>query len=322
MWPTLLTLWLTLSGQAPRKRASRRRPAWRRPLLEALEDRAVPASLSYSTLLNGTIYATAVDGAGDVYVTGNSTNLATTPGAFETSGSGAFVAKLNPAGTAVLYATYLGNGGTGTGIAVDAAGDAYVIGDGGNLPTSANAIASSGGGDFVAELNPTGSGLIYSTYLPGTFNYGYTEGYSGAIAVDAAGNIDVAGTAGSGLPVTTARAYQTTPLGGTDPFFAKINPTLSGSASVLYATFLGGSSGFDQASGHCSRQRRQCLCDRLHALDQFPDDQRGVPEDLQWQRRRVRGQVQSRTLRSGVTGLLHLPGWQRPHRLRVHRWRH
>jgi hypothetical protein len=292
------------------------------PRLERLEDRTVPASLGYSTFLNGTIYASAVDSAGDMYVTGTSPNLPTTQGAFQTNGSGAFVAKLNPAGTAVLYATYLGNGGTGTGIAVDAAGDAYVIGDGGNLPTSANAIASSGGGDFVAELNPTGSGLIYSTYLPGTFNYGYTEGYSGAIAVDAAGNIDVAGTAGSGLPVTTARAYQTTPLGGTDPFFAKINPTLSGSASVLYATFLGGSSGFDQASGHCSRQRRQCLCDRLHALDQFPDDQRGVPEDLQWQRRRVRGQVQSRTLRSGVTGLLHLPGWQRPHRLRVHRWRH
>ncbi len=162
-----------------------------------MEDRIVPASpsLDYSTLLNGTVYASAVDSTGDIYVTGNAgTNLPTTPGAFRTSGSGPFVAELNPTGTAVLYATYLGNGGTGSGInggtgtgsAVDAAGDAYVIGEGGNVPTTANAIASSGSGqeDFVAELNPSGSGLRYATYLPGTQNFENTFGYSGAIAVD------------------------------------------------------------------------------------------------------------------------------------------
>ena len=60
-----------------------------RPRLEVLEDRAVPASLSYSTLLNGTVLATAVDSAGDIYVTGETTSLPTTPGAFETTGAGA-----------------------------------------------------------------------------------------------------------------------------------------------------------------------------------------------------------------------------------------
>jgi hypothetical protein len=232
-----------------------------------LEDRTVPASLSYSTFLHGTVFATAVDSAGDVYVTGQSdSGLPTTPGAFETTGTGAFVAKLNSTGTAVLYATYLGNGnfgrGEGTGIAVDAAGDAYVIGAQANIPTTANAIASSGGtnnpaqADFVAELNPTGSGLLYATYLPGTVNFPVSLGVSGAIALDGSGNIYIAGAASAGFPVT-AGAFQTAYLDGTaggsqsdNAFFAKINPALSGSASLLYATYLGGSGSVgDAASG-------------------------------------------------------------------------
>jgi len=223
-----------------------------RPWLEVLEDRTVPASLSYSTFLHGTVYATAEDSAGNVYVTGSTdSTLPTTPGAFETTGYGAFVAKLNATGTAVLYATYLGNGnssyGTGTGIAVDAAGDVYVIGDNLNVPTTPNAIASSPSGFagntvFVAELNPSGSGLIYSTYLPGAADYRDTASLTGAIAVDGSGNIYVAGGAQAGLPVT-AGAYQSAYQGGSgtsNAFFAKINPALSGTASVVYATYLGG----------------------------------------------------------------------------------
>jgi hypothetical protein len=197
--------------------------------LERLEDRAVPASLSYSTYF-GTVNAVAVDSAGDAYVTGNG-----------------FVAKLNATGTAVLYNMSL-NGGTGTGIALDAAGDAFVIGFGGNIPTTPNAIASSGGtnipaqDDFVAELNPTGTAFLYASYLPGTVNDPSILGYSGAIAVDGSGNIDVAGTAEAGLPVT-AGAFQTAYLGssgGSNAFFMKIDPALSATASVLYATYLGG----------------------------------------------------------------------------------
>jgi hypothetical protein len=225
-------------------------------MLEALEDRAVPASLGYSTYLPGNIYATAVDSAGDIYVTGSvGSNLPTTPGAFETSGDGAFVAKLNPTGTAVIYATYLGNGsaGSGTGIAVDSAGDAYVIGENTNVPTTSNAIASASSGDvFVAELNPTGSGLTYATYLPGAVSYLSTQGYSGAIAVDGSGTIYVAGATEAGFTVT-ANAYQATyggSGGSTNAFFAKINPTLSGSASLVYATYLGGNNeyGFGDAA--------------------------------------------------------------------------
>ena len=147
---------------------------------------------------------------GDVYVTGQAgPGLPTTPGAFETSGSGAFVAKLNPTGTAVLYATCLGNGGgAGAGIAVDAAGDACVIGTDAGVPTTANAIASSAAyssgsdTDFVAELNPTGTGLLYGTYLPNTVNYANELSYVSAIAVDGSGNIYVAG---AGRPASRQR---------------------------------------------------------------------------------------------------------------------
>jgi hypothetical protein len=257
MWPTLLTQWLTPSGKVPKRGGKRRRPPFCRPLLESLEDRSVPASLSWSTYFHGTVLATAVDSAGNLYVTGQSdASLPTTPGAFETSGAGAFAAKFTSTG-ALVYATYLGNSGSnwylnsGTGIAVDAAGDAYVIGTNANVPTTANAIASSGGADFVAELNPSGSGLLYATYLPGTVNGSYRLfGGQAAIAVDGSGNIYVAGAAQAGFPVT-AGAFQTAYLDGNNSnnntagnaFFAKINPALSGTASLLYATYLGGSGG-------------------------------------------------------------------------------
>ncbi len=238
MAPMLLTLWLALSGQAPPKGSPRRRPVFFRPLVEVLEERAVPASLGYSTLLDGTVYATAVDGAGNTYVTGSG-----------------FVAKLNTTGTAVLYDMSLG--GTGTGIAVDAAGDAFVIGTGPSVPTTANAVASSAAydpganTDFVVELDPTGTGLLYGTYLPNTYNASYQITYDSAIAVDAAGNIYVAGAAGPGFP-TTASAYQPAYVAGvnqgTNAFFAKIDPALSGTASLLYSSYLGGGAGFGDAA--------------------------------------------------------------------------
>jgi hypothetical protein len=221
-----------------------------------LEDRTVPASLSYSTFLHGTVYATAVDGAGNVYVTGHSDgNLPTTPGAFQTSGSGAFVAKLNATGTALIYATYLGNDtsyhAAGTGIAVDSAGDAYVIGVSVNVPTTPNAIASSSARSvFIAELNPTGSALLYSTYLPGAVDsIGLIESYAGAMAVDGSGNIYVAGAAEAGLPVT-AGAFQPIKQGSavTNAYLVEINPALSGTASLVYSSYLG-SSGEDAATG-------------------------------------------------------------------------
>jgi hypothetical protein len=213
------------------------------------------APLVYSTYLGGGSdeqgLGIAVDAAGNAYVTGytQSTNFPTTSGAFQTANQGlvdAFVTKLNPTGTAPLvYSTYLGGNDQeqGDGIAVDATGNAYVTGytQSTNFPTTPGAFqtANQGGYDaFVTKLNPTGSApLVYSTYLGGS---DLDQGRG--IAVDAAGNAYVAGYTQSTNFPTTSGAFQPAPAGGlTDAFVTKLNPT--GSAPLVYSTYLGGSSG-------------------------------------------------------------------------------
>jgi hypothetical protein len=208
--------------------------------------------LSYSTYLGGSNNdygnAIAVDGYGNVYVTGNtySTDFPTVSPlqAAKHSGWDAFVAKLNPSGTALVYSTYLGGAGTdySEGIAVDASGNAYVIGftTSPNFPT-ANPLqpTNHGAGDaFVAKLNASGSALVYSTYLGGT-----ARDHGRSIAVDGTGNAYVTGyTASVNFP--TANPLQPANHGGPswcpcDGFVAKLNA--KGSA-LIYSTYLGGSS--------------------------------------------------------------------------------
>ena len=160
------------------------------------------SALVYSTYLGGSgqDYATgiAVDRSGDAYVTGNtySTNFPTTPGSLQpVMGAGqAFVSELNPAGSALVYSTYLGGSAAtayADGIAVDGSGNAYVTGwtPSGNFPTTPGAFLSgSSGGAFVAKLNATGSALVYAAQLgDGARAIG--------IAVDGSGNAYVTGIA-------------------------------------------------------------------------------------------------------------------------------
>ena len=215
------------------------------------------SALVYSTSLGGGAFdegtAIVVDAAGNAYVTGltGSTNFPTTPGAFQTTFAGgsfdAFVTKLNPTGSALVYSTFFGGCGfdRGFGIAVDAAGNAYVTGltDSSNLPTTAEAFQTTIGGSsdaFITKLDPTGSRVVYSTYLGGS---GQEEGLG--IAVNTAGNAYVTGRTGSTNFPTTSRAFQTTISGSDDAFVTKIAPT--GSA-LVYSTYLGGSA-FDRGFG-------------------------------------------------------------------------
>ncbi len=208
--------------------------------------------LIYSTYLGGTNGATgdgiALDSAGNAYVTGTtySTNFPTVNPLQPANGGGgnpdAFVSKFNPDGSALLYSTYLGGSGSdyATGIAVDSAGNAYVAGytTSSNFPTKNPLQTYIGGGSqgydaFVAKLNPTGSALVYSTYLAGS---GDDQAYG--IAADSAGNAYVVGTTGS-INFPTLKPFQPTLNGFYDAFITKINPT--GSAFV-YSTYFGGSS--------------------------------------------------------------------------------
>ena len=216
------------------------------------------SDLVYSTFLGGKGFdygrSIAVDRTGNAYVTGgtNSTNFPTTPGAFQTvcgdvryALGDAFVAKLNPAGSALLYSTYLGGESydVGTGIAIDGTGHAYVVGWTGStdFPTRNPLQAfNAGSGDaFVAKLNTLGTALIYSTYLGGS---GQDNG--NGIAVDSAGNAYVTGgTSSANFPTETP--VQTGNAGSCNAFVAKINPW--GSA-LVYSTYLGGRD-YDTATG-------------------------------------------------------------------------
>jgi hypothetical protein len=213
--------------------------------------------LVYSTFLGGDdtdqAIGIAVDRAGSAYVTGTtaSANFPASPGAFQPTRTGtvnAFVTKLNPTGTGLVYSTFLGgtvgHGGGASGdaaqfIAVDAAGDAYVTGATISLdfPTTAGAFKRTNSGadvdTFVTNLNPTGTGLVYSTLLSGT----QLTTFSIGLAVDGDGSAYVTGVTNAADFPTTPGAFGTTPDGQFQVFVTKLNPT--GSAPLVYSTFLG-----------------------------------------------------------------------------------
>jgi uncharacterized protein (TIGR03437 family) len=225
--------------------------------------------LSYSTYLGGSGrefgFGIAVDSSGNAYVTGNTLDdIPITANAFQAGFGGeqdAFVTKLNAAGTALVYTTYLGGNRQdfGWGIAVDSSGNAYVTGytNSTNFPTTTGAFQTKLNGGpaactacldaFVTMLNATGSALVYSTYLGGS-----GSDYGRGIAVDSSGNAYVTGQTNS-TDFPTANAFQPLFGGGVffgddfvgDAFVTKLNAT--GSA-LVYSTYLGGS-GPDYGNG-------------------------------------------------------------------------
>jgi hypothetical protein len=183
------------------------------------------SALVYSTYLGGGAAdvgaSIAADASGNAYVAGStaSTNFPTKNPFQPTNHGGnpfsdAFVAKINSSGSAFVYSTYLGgsNSDVGNGVAVDSTGNAYVIGSttSTDFPTANPLQPANGGGSdmFVTKFNPTGSALVYSTYLGSNLN-----DYGNGIALDSLSNTYVIGTVGSDVSLT------------------KINPT--GSAFVF-----------------------------------------------------------------------------------------
>jgi len=212
---------------------------------------AAGSALVYSTYLGGSLSDIgrdiAVDSAGNAYVTGETAStdfpLANAlQGAFGGNFTDAFVAKLNPAGSALTYSTYLGGNNTdiGRGIVVDSAGNTYVTGEAASTDFPlANAIQGAINGTFdafVAKLNAAGSALTYSTYLGGSS----AESGDG-IAVDVAGNAYVTGlTRSADFPLNGA--IQGTFGGGGNPDDAFVTKLNAAGSSLIYSTYLGGTS--------------------------------------------------------------------------------
>ncbi len=254
--------------------------------------------LSYSTYLGAhkadSAWSIAVDNAGSARVAGETLSVFSIPplAGFQTNFAGgnshagdAFVAKLNPAGTGFDFLTYLGGRKLdgAVGLALDSAGNTFVTGytDSEDFPVTPGAMSTNLPGKqiprttvrpadaFVAKLNPTGSALLYSTYLGGT-----GADSAVAIAVDAAGCAHVTGsTESTNFPVAsvldstncgirvarlvaitnttpvstnviilltnlpTDCPLQSTLAGGKDAFLAKLNPDGTG---LVYSTYLGG----------------------------------------------------------------------------------
>jgi hypothetical protein len=218
----------------------------------------------YSTYLGPSVaYAIAVDAAGEAYVAGGANTGMPTTGGIQPnpvakqqfSDASVFVAKINGAGTGLIYCTYLSgnNDDEAYALALDPAGNAYVAGDtqSTDFPvtpgayqttyktTNGSEFGPTNFSGFVAAINSTGTSLLYSTYLSGSTQTSIT-----GISVDSAGEAYVTGlTYDADFPTTTG-AFQTSPTGNVaqEPtgFVTKLNATGS---TLAYSTYLGGSAG-------------------------------------------------------------------------------
>lgn len=209
--------------------------------------------LIYSTYLGGSGIdrgtGIAVDGAGNAYIVGQTSStdfpVTGTPPPPKPGGDDVVVVKLNSTGTALVYSTYLGGSAADLSgdIAVDGSGNAYVSGAtmSTDFPLVSPFQSTIGGGrdGFVAKLNPTGSDLLYSSYLGGSDDDEAPE-----LTLDGAGNVFVAGTTRSTDFPIAGSPFQASFTGdpnssstGSDVFIAKVAPN----AELVYSSYLGGS---------------------------------------------------------------------------------
>ena len=232
----------------------------------------------YSTWLGGaggisSLNSVAADAQGNAYVTGVTAaqdyqrTTGMPAGNVYSSITGAFFAKVSPTGSQVLYAGALvagehaceggsscflsAIGTSGSSIAVDPSGNAYIAGNtnGFGLPTTTGALVEQGIGAFVAKVNAAGAGMIYVTYLgagqsePGIGTI--ATDFVSAIAADGLGNAYISGSTSDPVFPVTPGVFQPAPgntatppfVAGPDAFVAKLNP---GGSAMVWATYLGG----------------------------------------------------------------------------------
>ena len=215
------------------------------PIVFITKVNATGTGLVYSTYLGGSsgseVTGMVLDGLGNTYLTGSAgSDFPIMPGAYLSSPSRTFVAKLNPSGSALVYSTFFPS--QTAGIAIDSSGNVYLTGPSGGgsypmAPVTPGAFQNTCNGcAYLTKLNSTGTALVYSTLLGGT---GAMAGDAGvAVVVDSNDSAYVMGSAVSpNFPVTPG-AFQTTLHGQLNVFVTKFN---SAGSALAYSTYLGGS---------------------------------------------------------------------------------
>jgi hypothetical protein len=236
-------------------------------------------SLIYSTFLGGSgdeeVSAVQADARGVAVVAGftSSADFPVTAGAYQTTLAGNsdyFVASLNPSGTRLRDATYLGGSDDeffDPGVAMGSHGDIYLTSGtpSADFPTTPGAFQPTFSGvfdSFVTRFSPTLSALQYSTYVGGT-DFDLT---TSNLTVDPAGEVTVDGATVSTDFPTTDGAFQTSNAGGFDAFISKLNATGSG---LIYSTYLGGS-GDDLGAGSTVDPRGRVFEATVSSSTDFP----------------------------------------------------
>ena len=222
----------------------------------------------------------AIDAVGHAYITGispsndfpTSLNALQPTNATGSASPDAFVAKVNPDGSALLYSTFLGGSGSdaGRGIAIDVAGNAYVVGDttSDDFPTVGPVQMMVGGEQdaFVAKINADGSALLYATYLGGT-----GEDTGSDIALDLTDHAYVVGTTQSADFPVTPGAFQTLFSGevtnSRDAWIAKV---ATDGATLVYASYLGGSARDESHSVAVDANGHAFVTGETSSLQDFP----------------------------------------------------
>ncbi len=235
-------------------------------------------ALDYSTFIGGSNwdwgYGIAVDGSGNAYVAGGtwSSDYPVTAGAFDATrnNSDGVVTKINAAGSALVWSTFLGGSGYGGayGIQVDASNCATVCGidDSSDFPVTAGAfdVSYNGGNDaYVCKFNVAGTALLYATYLGGSGE----ELVGRGLALGADGSAYVTGsTFSADFPVTSG-AYDASYNGNQDAFVARL---AADGSSLIYSSFLGGALAKDKGKAVAVSNDEFCLVGETADAGDFP----------------------------------------------------
>ncbi|MEZ5427134.1 MAG: Ig-like domain-containing protein [Pyrinomonadaceae bacterium] len=205
-------------------------------------------TIAYATLFSAGLADVAIDVNNNAVIAGTGSSSLTTPGAFQTISTGGiegYLGKLNPAGNQIVFGTLLGGGLESdviSGVAVDAAGNMYVAGttENAGFPTTPGAFDTTFNGTtgnnhdgFLTKFDPTGSSLVYSTFLGGT---GKDEPKEIGLGSDDSAFIIGETTGAASFPLKNSL------LNSGNIFLTHFNADAS---ALVYSTILGQGGGYD-----------------------------------------------------------------------------